>query len=45
MVGSVANLIVSYRAVDRGITISFWAHFRVGAPLTLATLAFGLLWL
>jgi Na+/H+ antiporter NhaD/arsenite permease-like protein len=45
MVGSVANLIVAYRAANRGITVSFWAHFRVGAPLTLATLAFGLLWL
>lgn len=45
MVGSVANLIVAYRALDRGIAISFWTHFRVGAPLTLATLAFGLLWL
>ena len=45
MVGSVANLIVAYRAVDRGIAISFWTHFRVGAPLTLATLAVGLLWL
>ena len=45
MVGSVANLIVAYRAVDRGIAVSFWTHFRVGAPLTLATLAVGLLWL
>jgi Na+/H+ antiporter NhaD/arsenite permease-like protein len=45
MVGSVANLIVAYRAANRGIAISFWAHFRVGAPLTLTTLAFGLLWL
>jgi len=45
MVGSVANLIVAHRATDRGIAISFWTHFRLGAPLTLATLAFGLLWL
>jgi Na+/H+ antiporter NhaD/arsenite permease-like protein len=45
LVGSVANLIVVYRAANRGIALSFWAHFRVGAPLTLATLAFGLLWL
>jgi Na+/H+ antiporter NhaD/arsenite permease-like protein len=45
LVGSVANLIVAYRAANRGIAISFWAHFRVGAPLTLATLAFGVLWL
>lgn len=45
MVGSVANLIVAYRALDRGIAIGFWTHFRFGAPLTLATLALGLLWL
>jgi Na+/H+ antiporter NhaD/arsenite permease-like protein len=45
MVGSVANLIVAYRAANRGVAISFWAHFIVGAPLTLATLALGLLWL
>ena len=45
MVASVANLIVAHRAVDRGIAISFWTHFKVGAPLTLATLAFGLIWL
>jgi len=43
VIGSVANLIVTYRAANRGIRISFWAYFRVGAPLTLATLAFGLL--
>jgi Na+/H+ antiporter NhaD/arsenite permease-like protein len=45
MVGSVANLIVAYRAANRSIAIGFWTHFRVGAPLTLATLAFGVLWL
>jgi len=39
MVGSVANSIVAYRAANRDIAISFWVHFRVGAPLTLATLA------
>lgn len=45
MVGSVANLIVAYRTIDRGIAISFWTHLGVGAPLTLATLVIGLLWL
>jgi Na+/H+ antiporter NhaD/arsenite permease-like protein len=45
MVGSVANLIVAYRAANRSIPIGFWTHFRAGAPLTLATLAFGVLWL
>ena len=28
-----------------GVTISFWAHFRVGAPMTLLSLAFGVWWL
>jgi len=45
LVGSVANLIVAYRAANRGIEIGFWTYFKVGAPLTLATLAIGLAWL
>jgi Na+/H+ antiporter NhaD/arsenite permease-like protein len=45
LVGSVANLIVAYRAANRGIAIGFWTYFKVGAPLTLATLVLGLLWL
>ena len=45
LVGSVANLIVAYRAANRGIRIGFWEYFRVGAPLTLATLLIGLAWL
>ena len=44
LVGSVANLIVAERARRHGITIGFWSYFRVGAPLTLATIALGL-WL
>ena len=28
-----------------GVTISFWDYFRVGAPLTLITLAIGTIWL
>jgi Na+/H+ antiporter NhaD/arsenite permease-like protein len=43
LVGSVANLIVVYRASNRGVAIGFWTYFKVGAPLTLATLAVGLL--
>jgi Na+/H+ antiporter NhaD/arsenite permease-like protein len=43
--GSVANLIVVEQARRHGITIGFWAYFRVGAPLTLATLALGAWWL
>jgi Na+/H+ antiporter NhaD/arsenite permease-like protein len=43
LVGSVANLIVAQRAKARGVEIGFWAYFKVGAPLTLATIAIGLL--
>lgn len=45
VVGSVANLIVVERARRHGIEIGFWAYFRVGAPLTLATIALGTWWL
>jgi Na+/H+ antiporter NhaD/arsenite permease-like protein len=43
LVGSVANLIVAQRAKARGVEIGFWAYFKVGAPLTLITIAIGLL--
>ena len=45
LVGSVANLIVAQRAHARGVTIGFWAYFKVGAPLTLLTILFGVWWL
>jgi Na+/H+ antiporter NhaD/arsenite permease-like protein len=45
VLGSIANLIVVQRAAASGVTISFWDHFRVGAPLTILTLAIGTLWL
>jgi Na+/H+ antiporter NhaD/arsenite permease-like protein len=45
LVGSVANLIVAQRARAHGIAISFWEYFRVGAPLTILTIALGCLWL
>ena len=45
LVGSVANLIVAQRARLRGIEIGFWAYFRVGAPLTMLTILFGILWI
>jgi Na+/H+ antiporter NhaD/arsenite permease-like protein len=45
LVGSVANLIVAQRAKARGVEIGFWAYFKVGAPLTLVTIAIGLLML
>ena len=45
LVGSVANLIVVERARQAGVPIGFWTYFRVGAPLTVLTIAFGAWWL
>ena len=45
LVGSVANLIVVERARREGVAIGFWAYFRVGAPLTVASIIFGAWWL
>lgn len=45
ILGSVANLIVVQQARNDGVAIGFWTYFRVGAPLTLATILFGLWWL
>ncbi|MBI1202072.1 MAG: anion transporter [Rhodopseudomonas sp.] len=45
LVGSVANLIVAQRAKARGVEVTFWPYFAIGAPLTLITIGFGLLWL
>ncbi len=42
--GSVANIIVVERARPE-VEISFRDYFRVGLPITLLTLGFGLLWL
>ena len=45
LVGSVANLIVVQRARAEGVVIGFWTYFKIGAPLTLLTLLFGVWWL
>jgi Na+/H+ antiporter NhaD/arsenite permease-like protein len=45
LVGSVANLIVVQRAKAQNLEIEFWEYFKVGAPLTLLTIGFGVLWL
>ena len=45
LVGSVANLIVAQRARSHGVEVGFGEYFRVGAPLTLATIAVGAWWL
>jgi hypothetical protein len=36
---------VAQRAKTRGVELDFWTYFKVGAPLTILTIAFGLLWL
>jgi Na+/H+ antiporter NhaD/arsenite permease-like protein len=41
LIGSVANLIVAERAQERGVTVGFAAYARVGIPVTLLTLAWG----
>ena len=43
ILGSIANLIVVQRARRHGIEIGFWPHFAVGAPLTVVTIAIGVL--
>jgi Na+/H+ antiporter NhaD/arsenite permease-like protein len=45
VLGSVANLIVVQKAAARGVPIRFWDYFKIGAPLTILTIAFGAWWL
>jgi len=45
ILGSIANLIVVQKAAARGVVIGLWDYFRVGAPLTVITLAIGTVWL
>ena len=45
IVGSVANLIVVQIARTHGVSIGFWDYAKVGAPLTLLTISFGVVWL
>ena len=45
IVGSVANLIVVERARRQRVLIGFRSYLTVGAPLTLITVAIGILWL
>jgi Na+/H+ antiporter NhaD/arsenite permease-like protein len=45
LLGSIANLIVVRKAAVSGVEISFWDHFRIGAPLTIITLVIGTWWL
>jgi Na+/H+ antiporter NhaD/arsenite permease-like protein len=43
LIGSMANLIVAERAEARGVRIGFGAYARVGVPVTLLTLVWGVL--
>ena len=43
--GSVANIIVVERAAAEGVAIGFREYFRIGLPVTIATLALGSAWL
>jgi Na+/H+ antiporter NhaD/arsenite permease-like protein len=45
LLGSIANLIVLEGARRHGHTITFMEYLRVGVPVTLLTLAFGVWWL
>jgi Na+/H+ antiporter NhaD/arsenite permease-like protein len=44
ILGSVANLIVVEQARAK-VRIGFWQHFRVGAPLSVVTIAVGAAWI
>ena len=43
--GSVANIIVVEGAAAEGVQVGFREYFRIGLPVTVATLAWGALWL
>ena len=42
LIGSMANLIVAERAEARGVRIGFWEYARVGIPVTVLTLLWGI---
>lgn len=43
--GSVANIIVVEGAAAEGVAVTFREYFRIGLPITIATLILGSLWL
>lgn len=45
LIGSVANLIVAEKAMDRRVHLGFFAYLKVGLPVTVLTLLVGTLWL
>ena len=42
LIGSMANLIVAEKAESRGVRIGFGEYARVGVPVTVLTLAWGI---
>lgn len=45
ILGSIANLIVIEGARRRGVVVGFWDYARVGIPITVTTVVFGIWWL
>jgi Na+/H+ antiporter NhaD/arsenite permease-like protein len=45
LIGSIANLIVAEGARRQGVQVSFRDYLRVGLPVTVLTIAFGIWWL
>jgi len=45
LIGSMANLIVAERAAARGARIGFVDYLKVGVPVTIATMLWGMLWI
>ena len=45
LVGSVVNLIVAEGAQREGVTLSFWRYLKLGVPITVLTVGFGVWWL
>jgi len=43
LVGSMANLIVAERAEARGVKLGYWEYAKVGIPVTVATLVWGVM--
>ncbi len=43
LVGSMANLIVAERAESRGVRIGYWEYAQAGLPVTVLTVAWGIL--
>ena len=45
LIGSAATLIVAELAALRGVRLGFMAFLKVGVPITLLTMLFGIVWL